>query len=82
MNKQIIFYPGYHFGFSLMPAAIPRHLQFPNEDNIFPNNKICTTKYNAITFLPLFLIDQFSKPSNLYFLIISILQVGPVYYFY
>lgn len=33
-------------------------------DDDIPNNKIETSKYNYFTFLPLNIIDQFSKPSN------------------
>ena len=40
------------------------------------SNRIITTKYTPITFVPLFLWDQFSKPANFYFLIISSLQVS------
>lgn len=40
------------------------------------SNRISTTKYTPITFVPLFLWDQFSKPANFYFLIISSLQVS------
>lgn len=42
------------------------------------NNRISTTKYNLITFLPLFLITEiFGKFTNLYFLINAILQSIP-----
>ena len=37
------------------------------------SNKIRTTKYTAITFLPLSLLFQFGRAANVYFLIISIL---------
>jgi phospholipid-transporting ATPase len=33
-------------------------------DEEIPNNKIETSKYNYFTFLPLNIIDQFSKLSN------------------
>jgi hypothetical protein len=36
-------------------------------------NRISTTKYNIITWLPLSLIMQFTRIANIYFLIISIL---------
>ena len=42
----------------------------------FVSNKIHTAKYNLITFLPKNLFYQFSKMSNLYFLIITILDVS------
>ena len=36
-------------------------------------NKIKTTKYNVITFLPLSILFQFTTYSNIYFLIVAIL---------
>jgi hypothetical protein len=44
----------------------------------FVSNKIQTAKYNLITFLPKNLFYQFSKMSNLYFLIITILDVRSI----
>ncbi len=41
----------------------------------FINNKIHTAKYNVVTFLPKNIFYQFSKMSNLYFLIITVLDV-------
>lgn len=38
-------------------------------DEEVPNNKICTSKYTAITFLPKNLFEQFSKPANIYFVV-------------
>lgn len=43
----------------------------------FPNNKIRTTKYTKWNFLPFFLFDQFAKPANFYFLLVSSLQQIP-----
>ena len=40
----------------------------------FPLNKIVTNKYNIFTFIPKNLATQFSKMSNIYFLIIGIMQ--------
>ena len=55
-----------------------RRIQFNNliANEKFTNNKISTTKYTPLSFVPLFLWDQFSKPANFYFLIISSLQVS------
>lgn len=50
-------------------------LNCPESQKKFQNNKISTTKYTPFTFVPLLLFDQFSKPANFYFLIISSLQV-------
>ncbi|XP_042540962.1 phospholipid-transporting ATPase IK-like [Dipodomys spectabilis] len=43
----------------------------------YNTNKICTAKYNVFTFLPLNLYEQFHRASNIYFLIIIILQSIP-----
>jgi len=42
-----------------------------------PNNAIETSKYNWLTFLPLNMLEQFSKLANIYFLIIGIFQMVP-----
>ena len=39
------------------------------------NNRIKTSKYTLLTFLPKNLIEQFSKLANVYFLIISFMQM-------
>ena len=41
------------------------------------NNKIFTAKYHAASFLLFNLIEQFSKPANLYFFIVTLLQLVP-----
>ena len=48
-----------------------------NHHSRFCNNRISTTKYNIITFLPLFLFDQFRRYANLFFLGIALLQQIP-----
>lgn len=50
-------------------------LNVPDSD--LPDNKISTSKYTFTTFLPLNLLEQFSKPANFYFLIIGGLQIVP-----
>lgn len=45
--------------------------------NNFMKNSISTSKYNAITFLPKNLVEQFQKLANVYFLIIALLQSIP-----
>lgn len=53
---------------------------YDNEQNIptkIKNNKISTTKYNIITFLPKALLFQFLRLANVYFLIMAILQCIP-----
>jgi phospholipid-translocating ATPase len=41
----------------------------------FPSNKVSNTKYTPITFIPRFLMEQFSASMNLYFLMIAFLQL-------
>lgn len=41
----------------------------------YKHNVIKTSKYTALTFLPKNLIEQFSKMANVYFLIISFMQM-------
>ena len=50
-------------------------LNNPNieENRQFPNNRIQTTKYNIITWVPKSLIMQFKRAANIYFLIVTIL---------
>lgn len=43
------------------------------ENNHYPNNRITTTNYNIITFVPKSLLFQFKRAANIYFLIVSIL---------
>ena len=43
----------------------------------FADNKVVTTKYNLITFLPFSLFVQFRRVSNIYFLITAVLQSIP-----
>uniref|UniRef100_A0A8C3WUT0 Phospholipid-transporting ATPase n=1 Tax=Catagonus wagneri TaxID=51154 RepID=A0A8C3WUT0_9CETA len=44
----------------------------------YKRNAIHTAKYNVFSFLPLNLYEQFHRMSNLYFLLIIILQVGQI----
>ncbi|MBW0469719.1 hypothetical protein O181_009434 [Austropuccinia psidii MF-1] len=43
----------------------------------FSSNYVSTTKYNPITFLPKFLLEQFSKYANLFFLFTACIQQIP-----
>ncbi|KAH8909830.1 phospholipid-translocating P-type ATPase [Coniochaeta sp. PMI_546] len=75
----------FKFGFGrgkVDPATLgPRiiHLNNPpaNSANKYANNYISTTKYNAVTFLPKFLFEQFSKFANIFFLFTAGLQQIP-----
>jgi phospholipid-transporting ATPase len=46
-----------------------------NGDQHFLHNGVTTGKYNAFTFLPKFLYEEFSKYANLFFLFVTCIQV-------
>jgi phospholipid-transporting ATPase len=48
-----------------------------NAANKYVDNHISTAKYNAVTFLPKFLFEQFSKVANIFFLFTAGLQQIP-----
>ena len=48
-----------------------------NAANKWVDNHISTAKYNVATFLPKFLLEQFSKYANLFFLFTAVLQQIP-----
>eukprot|EP01133_Synstelium_polycarpum_P003848 gene3848-4443_t len=48
-----------------------------NQQFKFTNNYVKTSKYTALTFLPLNLFEQFCRLANLYFLLISAIQLIP-----
>lgn len=43
----------------------------------YPTNKICTSKYTLVNFVPKNLFEQFHRVANIYFLSLVILQVFP-----
>lgn len=43
----------------------------------YANNAIKTYKYNALTFIPMNLFEQFKRAANIYFLVLLILQAIP-----
>uniref|UniRef100_A0A2K6C9C8 Phospholipid-transporting ATPase n=1 Tax=Macaca nemestrina TaxID=9545 RepID=A0A2K6C9C8_MACNE len=43
----------------------------------YANNAIKTYKYNALTFIPMNLFEQFKRSANMYFLVLLILQAIP-----
>lgn len=43
----------------------------------YSSNQVMTNKYNVVTFLPLFLFEQFTKYANVFFLFIGCLQQIP-----
>jgi phospholipid-translocating ATPase len=44
----------------------------------YRSNKISTTKYSAVTFLPKSLFEQFRRVANIYFLITALLSYSPI----
>lgn len=73
--------------YSHINTSIPNHtskrtIEINDKQKIqYCNNYIKTTKYTILTFLPLFLIEEFNpktKIANCYFLIIVILQCIPI----
>lgn len=77
--------PGFKFGFgrrkadpsTLGPRTIVLNNPPANAVHKFINNYVSTTKYNAFTFIPKFLFEQFSKYANLFFLFTAVLQQIP-----
>ena len=66
----------------LQPAGTTRTIMLNDaeanaQDAAFSTNQVMTNKYNLITFVPLFLGEQFSKYANLFFLFIGCLQQIP-----
>lgn len=47
------------------------------EEDPYINNKIKTSKYSLLTFIPLNLFEQVIRPANFYFCIIAVLQAIP-----
>jgi len=44
---------------------------------MYKTNKVSTSKYNILTFLPLNLFLQFSKMVNFYFLVLTLMELVP-----
>ena len=66
---------------SKIPSEAIRTIRVASHEEIVPSkfegNYISTTKYNAFTFFPLSLFEQFKRIANIYFLITAILQSVP-----
>lgn len=63
-----------YFNQVLPPSAVNPETGFPAED--YPRNKIRTTKYTPLSFVPKNLFYQFRNVANIYFLLILILGVS------
>ena len=44
----------------------------------FVKNKVNSSRYNPWTIIPLNIFEQFQKPSNLWFLIVTLLEISPL----
>lgn len=49
--------------------------QRKKSNKLINNNRIKTTKYSIVTFLPKNLLDQFRRIANFYFLVMTIIAV-------
>ena len=76
MKENLIQVNSSHKSTTLVSSTRTFHL--PLHPNPYKSNKISTSKYNCITFLPKNLWEQFHKLANVYFLILAILQSIPV----
>lgn len=45
----------------------------------YPRNRVRTSKYNAVTFLPKFLYEQFHRLANVYFLGLVVIQIPSIF---
>ncbi|KAJ1305934.1 hypothetical protein OPQ81_010653 [Rhizoctonia solani] len=67
-------------GASRSTVALSKDGMPPARRNIaegYPNNYVSTSKYNIATFIPKFLVEQFSKYTNLFFLFTAFIQQVP-----
>lgn len=59
---------------SRLPVKIGQNAYSP--PRYVPNNRIVTSKYTALNFIPKNLFEQFRRIANFYFLCIAIIQVS------
>ena len=60
---------------------MPEYMLYLNESHRnlgFPGNKVKTTKYSWLSFLPVCTFNQFRKPVNCYFLVLCIVLALPI----
>lgn len=46
---------------------------------MYPRNRVQTSKYNVVTFLPRFLFEQFHRLANVYFLGLVVMQIPSIF---
>ncbi|KAH8582397.1 P-type ATpase [Cryptosporidium sp. chipmunk genotype I] len=64
--------------FSVLKESRPRLVVINNRQvRSFSGNFIRTSRYTVLNFIPKYLFEQFCRPVNFYFLIISLLQIFP-----
>ncbi|OII74051.1 P-type ATPase [Cryptosporidium ubiquitum] len=64
--------------FSVVKESRPRLVVINNRQvRSFSGNFIRTSRYTALNFIPKYLFEQFCRPVNFYFLVISLLQIFP-----
>lgn len=79
----LIFWRSHHYEEERFRIVVPNHTvppktprkEHPNGKR--PNNKIRTTKYTLLSFLPRNLLEQFHRVANLYFIFIVLLNWFP-----
>jgi phospholipid-translocating ATPase len=74
--------PRIMLGYSWLRPSYPDRRVWGNHPDYnrkfkYTNNKVVTSKYNIITFLPLNLLEQFMRVANIYFLVLLLLQLIP-----
>jgi phospholipid-transporting ATPase len=60
------------------PSPDEYHPEYLRHAHRYKDNKVKTSKYTFLTFLPKNLLEQFSKLANVYFLLIAFMQMIPV----
>ena len=55
------------------------HKEYESIKKTFADNAVTTSKYNALTFIPRALFEQFRRVANVYFLAISMLMLAGTY---
>lgn len=56
--------------------CVPRLIPGQRKITKFTSNVVTTSKYTVLNFIPLFLIEQFQRVANIYFLFVSLFEVN------